>query len=471
MSSNDENNDTLSTASYTDINVPKQPDGSPIIWDGVDAHIPALMTAIKKFYKRVGLFQALFKHHAVVLSNGKLAVDSPESILFTSGTISDPDGKTYDFDDPCPPTCDRYASYNADARAKSETPKSPAEASAMIKDTGGTVLVAAHAVEAEDGRLLRSLSNAFGNAEPSEELLDSADGSGLKLLKLLCDRAHTASRKDKALASATHARIIREGVRDELRLDTFKAFLKEYKQAKANVPTSAQQPDEAEAEMINLIAMRDPNVRDVFDIKATAKPPSNLDEASTMLIEILRGKARDEQIDEATTGAKPVLAATKTKGESKNGADAKAVKALLAALGLNGDATAALAALVAAQPDPKRGEADGKSGKPGAPNKNGVVPPRDKKNKITHWIEGMGLCKCGINGGKHLFRDCPDKDRQGAGEKASKDKEKKAAAKALAAQSKSNQSELLAALQALLGTDKPTKVVVDGSQIAECEEE
>ena len=23
------------------------------------------------------------------------------------------------------------------------------------------------------------------------------------------------------------------------------------------------------------------------------------------------------------------------------------------------------------------------------------------------WVEGMRTCRCGINGGKHLFKDCP----------------------------------------------------------------
>ena len=316
---------------------------------------------------------------------------------------------------------------------------------------GGTVLVAPHAVETEDGKLLRSLAYVFGSAEPSEDLLDEADGSGLALLRLLDNRAANASRKDKALASATHARIIRDGVQGELRLDSFKAFLKEYKKAKANVPTSAQQPPEAEAEMINLIAMRDPSVRDVYDIKATAKPPTDLDEASTMLIEILRGKARDEQIDEATTGAKPALMATKTKSKVPKGADTKSVSALLATLGLEPNAAVALAAALGPK-DPNLNRVNKKS----TPNKNGVTVPRDKYQKVTHWVEGMALCKCGINGGKHLFRDCPDKDKQSAGEKdAAKKKDKKA----LAAQS--NQSELIAALQALVANSTPTETVID----------
>ena len=78
----------------------------------------------------------------------------------------------------------------------------------------------------------------------------------------------------------------------------------------------------------------------------------------------------------------------------------------------------------------------------------------------------MALCKCGINGGKHLFRDCPDKDKQGAAEKdAAKKKDKKA----LAAQS--NQSELIAALQTLVANSASTETVIDEDRATECDQE
>jgi hypothetical protein len=36
-----------------------------------------------------------------------------------------------------------------------------------------------------------------------------------------------------------------------------------------------------------------------------------------------------------------------------------------------------------------------------------VEVPRDSDGNITKWVEGMRTCRCGINGGKHLFKDCP----------------------------------------------------------------
>ena len=85
-----------------------------------------------------------------------------------------------------------------------------------------SIVCAPHIVENEDAKLLRSLLNVFGQAESVEELIDAADGSGLKLLKDLRDRAKTASPRDKALVGAVHARIVREGVTCILRVSSSK---------------------------------------------------------------------------------------------------------------------------------------------------------------------------------------------------------------------------------------------------------
>ena len=65
-----------------------------------DAHIEGLLFEVGKNYKRKGQFQTFFKHHAAVLSNGKLAVDSADSVHFITNKVQD----DHDFDNPCPPT-------------------------------------------------------------------------------------------------------------------------------------------------------------------------------------------------------------------------------------------------------------------------------------------------------------------------------------------------------------------------------
>ena len=43
--------------------------------------------------------------------------------------------------------------------------------------------------------------------------------------------------------------------------------------------------------------------------------------------------------------------------------------------------------------------------------------PRDKDGKPSKWVEGMAFCRCGVNGGKHLFKDCPKKKEKEARDK------------------------------------------------------
>ena len=102
---------TLSISEHTDPFVPTYTDGTPINWDGNYAHIDGALYETGRYYKRTGLFQLFFKHRAVALSNGRIAVESFNAVWFTSGRVSDvlASGKTtHDFDDPCPPTAQRF---------------------------------------------------------------------------------------------------------------------------------------------------------------------------------------------------------------------------------------------------------------------------------------------------------------------------------------------------------------------------
>ena len=97
-------------------------------------------------------------------------------------------------------------------------------------------------VDAEDSRLLVSLCHVFGHAEPSEEIIDAANGSGLALKEALAARYTNSSPKDKALVAATHARIVRDGVKGELKLENFKAWVKLYKSTRHNLPSATRPP-------------------------------------------------------------------------------------------------------------------------------------------------------------------------------------------------------------------------------------
>ena len=413
--------DDDSTLSDTIIDklAPTTADGTPLVWSSDnEAHLDGLIFEVGKFYKRKGLFQTFFKHHAAVLSNGKLAVDAYASTLFTTDRIVD----QHDFNNPCPPTTQRLVNYET-ARNTPGSPHhggKPAPSLTKIPDEcKDTTVLSQHAVDAEDSKLLRSLMHTFGKSLSSDELIDQADGSGYKFLELLRARAKNANTKDKALVAAQYARIIRDGVPHgtELKLQSLKDYIKEYKAIKRNVPERSRQTDEAEVDMIDLIAIKDPSVREIYELKRTATPPTTLDQASALLIAILRGRARCEEIDE-------VNAAAPTAGLGLAADNSGTLKALLAALGksgvgsLNDKSLSALISTLQAVPDPNKTKAGDKDKKPP------LDIPRDSDNKPIAWIEGMALCRCGVGGGKHLYKDCP-KAKEKAAKKAKKATESK----------------------------------------------
>ena len=71
--------ESLSTANTDNYLVPVTIDKEPITFNGNDATIEGTLYECGRFYKRNGLFQTLFAHRAVALSNGKLAVESPNT--------------------------------------------------------------------------------------------------------------------------------------------------------------------------------------------------------------------------------------------------------------------------------------------------------------------------------------------------------------------------------------------------------
>ena len=102
-----------STATTTDNLIPVNLDREPIIFSDNDASIEGILYEVGRFYKRTGQFQMLFKHRAVSLSNGKLAVESLNSVYWTTGSIASSAG----FDAPCLPTATRYNDYVSRATA------------------------------------------------------------------------------------------------------------------------------------------------------------------------------------------------------------------------------------------------------------------------------------------------------------------------------------------------------------------
>ena len=448
----------------TNILVPVSSDKTPLEWDGNDATILGLLFETGRYYRSKGLFQPLIRNRSVALSNGRLAVDDPNTVYFVTGDITE----NRSFDDPCPPTLDRLVAHNIEVALGTRGGGTKVKLTSVPPAHQHTIITAPHAVEKEDSTFLHSLSYVFGHAEPSDDLFERADGSGLELLTLLRDRGQRANARDKALVSTKFASLVRDGVKGELHLESFSKFLKAYKAARRNIAPASRPSADAEVEMISVIAIKDSATRELYELKTATSPPTTLDAAAEVLTGMLRGRLRCEEIDQMASGDGGLsLIAKKLKPPRAAAAAAAsdAPAALLSALSAAGLDPSVfkpeqLAALVSAlaPADPRRTGA----GK--------VEIPRDKEGKPTKWVEGMALCRCGVNGGKHLFKDCPK-----AKEKREKEAKKKAlAAAALAAEKTKADSatgptedQIRSALAAFFSGSVPT-ITLPGCGASEC---
>ncbi|KOO52820.1 hypothetical protein Ctob_016757, partial [Chrysochromulina tobinii] len=174
--------------------------------------------------------------------------------------------------------------------------------------------------------------------------------------------------------------------------------------------------------MIDLIAVKDPSVREIYDIKRTATPPTNLDSAVGLLSSILRGRARCEEIDEVNSAtASPAKSLGLFANRFAPNQD-KALQQLLSTISTSDGRLSALMSTLQAVADPAKTKAG-----------------EDKDKKPPH-----------------LFKDCP-KSKEKAAKKAKK--EALAAAPPIPGLLP---SDAMAAISALL-----SQIVVNGGAVAD----
>ena len=90
----------------TDIYIPINPvSKKPLRWDGNDATIIGKLEETWKHYTRKGIFQELIAHRAAPMRNGKLAIETEDSIYFVLDMAQD----TRTLLTMCPPLADRIA--------------------------------------------------------------------------------------------------------------------------------------------------------------------------------------------------------------------------------------------------------------------------------------------------------------------------------------------------------------------------
>ena len=108
MINDDNDSRTLSSSSDSFI-IPVTTDNNKLEWDGNPATISGMLFEVERFFTRVGLFQVLISDRAVALSNGKLAIEDANTVLFVSGTAASPPGT---FERPCPASTARLTASN-----------------------------------------------------------------------------------------------------------------------------------------------------------------------------------------------------------------------------------------------------------------------------------------------------------------------------------------------------------------------
>ena len=85
MSDDDNNINTVPYDQPVDIT------GATITWDDNPASLAGVLHEASKFYQQNGLFQPLIQHGGVVTRQGKLAIEHPSSVTFTTTAKIDKD--------------------------------------------------------------------------------------------------------------------------------------------------------------------------------------------------------------------------------------------------------------------------------------------------------------------------------------------------------------------------------------------
>jgi len=396
------------TSTNPDINVPLDITKNPMKWDGNNARILGLLHETWLYYERNGLFDAFIQKRAKVLSNGKICCETVNHVPFVMGVIKEEDRTLANM---CPPGDERIAQVNA-YRAALTPPESPVHAiTTMPAAHAGDVIVQPLVIKAEGGKLLGSLYHVFGHAEPSQRLFRDAHGDPYALVRALLARAAAATPGDASVVLAEFETIRSNGIPGELDLAKISDFEIKYERAKTSLAPSSRPPEQAEVELINLIAFRDATIRESYALRTAASVPTDFHVAIEILKAILTSRRRAEELDAAMSDQSDQtgLAATRqpsapppssacTSPSSPPSADKIIAAHIQTAL------AAALEKLGVADPykpgdaNKKKGKKNGKGGKDG----DKVKVPRNEDGRIKHWVDGMAKCKCG---GKHLYRD------------------------------------------------------------------
>ena len=382
---------TTTTSTYFKSSSPSTVRGQPIRYNGNRAHIPGLLKAHAKWCTRTGRFIHFTKYRGVLVRN-LLAVDSPNAAYFVKNPTADPRS----VDDPAPPSNERLRVIN-EKRAIAGKPQL-ALLNAIPDEMKSTITSSPFHVDLESAAYLQSLVEIFGDAPNMTKLVEKAAGDGYAFRVLLLAESKKATEGDKAVVLTELSECVRNGVSGELTSTSFEEFLIKYEEASMHQQEDQKPKPPQEVQMIATLVFKCAAIREKYALRALVQQPTSLEDAASIVFDCLNSDERAEQLDDLTSGSsKPVLVA------------AKPAPAAAPAGHLSADTLAIVAAVAAAVADPKKTDSYGKKKpkKEVTPKKKGTPDlPRDSEGRVSKWVEGMQPCKCGVDGGKHLYREC-----------------------------------------------------------------
>ena len=145
-----------------------------IIWSGNPAHLEGVLHELSKFISRDGYFIPLLTDRAVLMSNGKMAVDSVQASLFLSEEVASP--AAYSFDNPCPPTEQRITAY--DQNAQRARPATPTFIRIQTLPAQSNIIVNSFVVDSADRKLFGAIIQIITDSDKRARLEDLSEGKG-----------------------------------------------------------------------------------------------------------------------------------------------------------------------------------------------------------------------------------------------------------------------------------------------------
>ena len=396
--------------------VPTSLDGKPIIYSGNPAHAEGVLYQLKKCVERTGKFSVLLRHHAVMLTSGKMAIASLQSVPFITGDYDD----KRNFDSPCPADIEeRINDWDTAAVLTSGAVPTFTRLTTRPADFSSEYIINAALVSKEDTDFQVWLASIFAIPDDLEAFLDEANGSGIKMTNLLRAEVLKAVARDRALIRAEYNLVVKRGIPGAVTLENFNAFIKEHDASARNLPIAAKPSDETIMQMIQDVMLRDTTIGEMYDLISSTTPPKTLKETLDQARALLRGRQTKAAQDALERGGGERALKAQQQQQQQPSTEQQLAQLAGEMRKLKSDHAALLAG---SDPDKDKNKDTRKrmadlmrSVKGGGADK----VPRDDAGRVTKWVQGMDLCACEANvngttdaeigGAKHLFRDCPNR--------------------------------------------------------------